>query len=363
MVALEVHSTWWKEITTVTEDGDPGKVVFKLNEYAVDDTCPGAPLIFWELRYVLPNVFEGGRGVHQIMHHHMSAWKELAQKVGLRWCYNFHPSTKSALSKKAGGVAAHEFEVSTALLIAILAEALSRKQAISAKARAVLSAFVVEVVHAEACKDCVVSEIPEEIRLRCLQCPFTENETPVSMQQALALNFHFPAAPQIKLLEQLRISMHDCGTSDTTQEFCEWLLIAVSLHIDKEQLWVDRWTNDYLADGEQLIIQGAHKRRKMDVGLQAAIASDVVQSGRASTIGAFLRSHPDLYKNPHHAIRFSERSACAQISTGWLSFANSSHISVNADGVRCGSPAADVMVAAVMDPENLFSTWLPSMDR
>eukprot|EP00959_Pyramimonas_sp_CCMP1952_P276348 5776788-Pyramimonas_sp.AAC.1 len=99
----------------------------------------------------------------------------------------------------------------------------------------------------------------------------------------------------------------------------------------------------------------------MDPGLQKSLAR--VSSQRlARTTSAFIRANPGLY-GANHGLRFNDQSVRSKLSASWLSFSESQHVSVVADGITSGSPATDNLVIAAYDPEKRRSTWLPPVDH
>ena len=210
------------------------------------------------------------------------------------------------------------------------------------------------------CVECIYSSAPQDIRARHANSPAFDVSVDNALEERLSQSFATLDTPQKKLVDQLCTLYLQHTSSDIARESLERLLVQVSGLIDDTKKWEETFKIDYLLDGRLLVLQGDRKRRRVDVGLQNALASQVVSSGKASTTGAFLRAHNALY-SPSHCLRFKAKLACSHIAAGWLYFSKTIHLSLACDGVRCGSPAADVLVTFVEDVEHLGSTWLLPM--
>ena len=358
-----VVSSWWSEVQSIDDKGRNSKFVLKLNEYEEDNDEHTAPTIYWELRRILPIMHASTRGTHAIVNRYMADWKEGCRKNGMRWGEVFHVTAKSVAPGDIDELVsqvAHEYECTTSMLIIVLLDALDRRQKIAMTAKGVLVALIVALLEAHECELFVLERIPRP----------SDDEDDLDddlcfgnvMAQALLLNYCSLVPPQNKLAEQLCILHTHHKQSGAAARMLEKLLAEVSDAIDRRGRWEETFKHNYLEDVQALVMKGnTNKRRRMDAGLQKALGVNVARDNDAGT-GAFLRAHPSLY-SASHGLRFNSKAVCSKVSAQWLSFAKTQHFSVAVDGVRCGAPGADSLVAPMYDVAREIGGWLPNVDN
>ena len=139
----------------------------------------------------------------------------------------------------------------------------------------------------------------------------------------------------------------------------ETLVLEIAAGIAEFGLW-DTWHSDYILNGNELVLNGLAKRRRMNHGLRTALAKDTAEQHRSRTTHSFLSSHPGIVA-PTLASRLNEELVCSNVSASWLSFADTVHLAICSDGVRVGHPSKERLVAPAYDVAQARGTWLPPM--
>ena len=357
-----IEGAWWEDFDCLDEKGATMNVVLKLSTYVENLERPTGPRVFWELRRILPCMYANPRGIHQIIKEHLSQFRESCRMVGMRWQDELHPSKFAKLFAEDGYQKAHEYEASTRLLLVVLLSGLNGYQKVSLRSKSLLSTFLVSTLGPDDCQEFVVKEVPADLCADNVHNPLFDPSAHCGLEQGIALNFYSLDPPQKKLCGQLTHIYLYHKKSDVALEWLERILIQIAGRIDTLENWEDNWKSDYLEHGGCLVLHAKGKRRRMDVGLQSALGSAIVSTGRAGTTGQFLRSHPTLY-HANSCTYLNDKAVTVQVAAGWLSFHGTEHLSLIADGVRSGKPATEDLVAAAYRCEKDVSTWLPLVDR
>ena len=242
----------------------------------------------------------------------------------------------------------------------MLVDGAAHSHKVAKRSVAILTCFFAATLTPQKCEALILKQLPEDFVFAHLDEAAVEMHDEVGADVCLKGNVLVNYTPQRKLAEQFAILFRYSATSIVCYEVLERCIADVSEAIDHSKEWEATCEKDYLTEGNALVLQGDTKRRRMDAALQHALGSAVAINHAAGNTSAFLKAHPNLYSSKH-GLRFNQNMVYASISANWLSFARSKHISVVADGVRCGNPASEVLVAMAYDPQRKIGAWLPPM--
>ncbi|CAK0877019.1 unnamed protein product, partial [Prorocentrum cordatum] len=343
---------WWKKVSAISSCGDSLDLVWHVREYDWGAESGVQPPHFWEIRHYLDRIYNEKKGVYVIVNKHKFHWVGVLTRIGVSITDHLHVPCKSA---KVHGLscelASYEYEASTMLTVIVLMHARAHPyKKISAKATGVMHAFFLSALPADSLGGVCYFEVPLDI-VEAFADTADGDKVMVDRARGELQKIHgnSRADPQSKVADQLNLLYHMSENNEMIFQFFERVVVDCVVAIDKHRVWESTFTNDYQKDGRDLTLAGKCKRRRMDPGLQKSLAR--VSSQRlASTTSAFIRANPGLY-GANHGLRFNDQSVRSKLSASWLSFSESQHVSVVADGITSGSPATDNLVIAAYDPE------------
>ena len=182
-----------------------------------------------------------------------------------------------------------------------------------------------------------------------------------SLHLQMMLGVPFAMTPQFVMASHMRYLFNTFRTCASTRSWLGGILCFVCHHVEKNFDELENFKRSLLEDGEDLVMHGGKKRRRLDVDLINAITGSP-GSKVAATTGVLLRTKSKIYASDHKSTELEEAYMLKHQASTWMGFSSARVVGLIFDAVRSGNPGVDNVVSIMINPANSVASYMPLTD-
>ena len=316
----------WHDFNFTLMDGVLVTGVIKVNVYEALQRV-NKPFHFWELRRILESLGYGrSDGLHRVIKQFLTDWENALRLFDLSITDHFHYSQKSGRNRGLDlSTCTSEYEVSTLLFMLICLVVTDQgRGARCSRAEKALEQFLCVIFPSTAQATGCNLEVDDD------DLGFCVHESVGGMcQHVAAAQLHlqtmqrvpFLMTPQFVLASHMRYLFATFRTCASTRSWMGGILCFVCHHVEKNFDELENFKRSLLEDGEDLVMHGGKKRRRLDVDLINAITGSP-GSRVAATTGVLLRTKSKIYASDHKSTELDEAYMLKHQASTWMGFSS-----------------------------------------